>query len=505
MAGGNRGPGKKRQLAAQALSSKVIFTDFRKPKPGKSRVRIPVEGGDRKRNELPNPAALNPLEQALERQPSLDFAPTTKSCDEATKPSADPTTPSTSHRDEKALAGYSNPPHPDLWISFGCLRRLKHPPVSFPLQMRNDGSASHDILMGSDHRECKILVFGPSIGRYHCRLTLELGPQDDGPLRRQVVVKKILTPISPPSLITTASTLVVSAKAFEVGDEMVLSPGRILQLGDGDRYVYDAPEFASLYAEESEIYGGHNLNSTVMQVKRLSDKRLFVAKTIREPHIRMARTEIQVFKDLGHHPSIVQFIEAFFNFESKMHHLVLEAGSMDLYQYTLEKRSHAQDVLQTNAPQWIKEITSGIKYIHAHHIVHRDIKPQNILAFVKPGHVEVKIADMGLAKRNTQPVTEQASTQSSVPHSSAELIPMVVVCGDAILGCTRFLHGTIRGRQSRGLLRCREAAILFVDDTSVAEGEPGSPASLWMQEGVSRPLFQEAGRVPGGKSYRSRR
>ncbi|KAG8924186.1 hypothetical protein FRC01_011827 [Tulasnella sp. 417] len=407
---------------------------------------------------LLDPTAPDPLQQHLEGQwspvtkpnheSSIDCKDGTAAQDDTLFPNvADPSTPSTPPNDEEPLAEYIDPPHPDLWIPFGCLNHLKDPGVSIPLQMRNDGSKSQSILMGSDH-ECQILVFGLGVGRYHCLLTLELGNQHDGTFRRQVVIEKIRTPISPPSLITT---IWVGDEAFEVQNEMVLPPGGILQLGDGDQYVYDAPKFESLYSEDEEIYSGQNLNSTVLRVKRLSDKHLFVAKVIHESHIRMARTEIQVFKELGHHPGIVRFMETFFNFESKIHHLVLEAGSMDLYHYTLEKRSHAQDVLQANAPRWIKEITSGIEHIHSHGIIHRDIKPQNILAFVKSGRAEMKIADMGLAKRKRQPVTEQ------------------------------------------------------VDDTSVAAGESGSSSSLRMQKAVSRLLHKEVGRVPGDQSYGSRK
>lgn len=121
---------------------------------------------------------------------------------------------------------------------------------------------------------------------------------------------------------------------------MVLPHGAVLQLGDGERYVYDGPEvgklpssaptrdlpvhslqFASLYSPGSEIhgFGRKDVNSTVIRVQRISDKRPFVAKIISGSHISMAHTEIQVFKELGRHPSIVQFIEAFYDPRSRIH------------------------------------------------------------------------------------------------------------------------------------------------------------------------------------------
>jgi serine/threonine-protein kinase/endoribonuclease IRE1 len=47
------------------------------------------------------------------------------------------------------------------------------------------------------------------------------------------------------------------------------------------------------------------------------------------------------------------------------------------------------------------QLATGLEYIHKEKIIHRDIKPQNILIWVNPEHEEVllKWADFGLSKK----------------------------------------------------------------------------------------------------------
>ncbi len=48
------------------------------------------------------------------------------------------------------------------------------------------------------------------------------------------------------------------------------------------------------------------------------------------------------------------------------------------------------------------QILRGLQYVHAHRIIHRDIKPQNILVDTKTN--SIKLADFGLARTITPPL-----------------------------------------------------------------------------------------------------
>jgi len=85
-----------------------------------------------------------------------------------------------------------------------------------------------------------------------------------------------------------------------------------------------------------------------------------------------------------------------------------------------------------NKIEILYQITQGLQYLHALKIVHRDIKPRNILIFVPTaeGHEEeryikpqIKLADFGLCK-----ILNQRTNKEDCTHTSNELIKGSVEC-----------------------------------------------------------------------------
>ena len=48
------------------------------------------------------------------------------------------------------------------------------------------------------------------------------------------------------------------------------------------------------------------------------------------------------------------------------------------------------------------QIMRGVEFCHAHRVLHRDLKPQNIL--IDSPRLSVKVADFGLARCFTPPI-----------------------------------------------------------------------------------------------------
>jgi serine/threonine protein kinase len=101
----------------------------------------------------------------------------------------------------------------------------------------------------------------------------------------------------------------------------------------------------------------------------------------------------------------------------------MELMPTNLERHIAERKLSHKPFTPQAAVDVMSQIASGMEYLHRQGVVHRDLKPNNIL--VSPntnpelsaeGYVEVKLADFGLAKT-------QVNTSSSMLHSQ--------ICGAA--------------------------------------------------------------------------
>uniref|UniRef100_A0A6J0VHD2 Cyclin-dependent kinase 15 isoform X1 n=1 Tax=Pogona vitticeps TaxID=103695 RepID=A0A6J0VHD2_9SAUR len=77
--------------------------------------------------------------------------------------------------------------------------------------------------------------------------------------------------------------------------------------------------------------------------------------------------------------------------------LVFEYMHTDLAQYMFQ---HPGGLHPHNVMLFMFQLLRALAYIHEHHILHRDLKPQNLLLSC---HGELKLADFGLARAKTLP------------------------------------------------------------------------------------------------------
>lgn len=109
-----------------------------------------------------------------------------------------------------------------------------------------------------------------------------------------------------------------------------------------------------------------------------------------QPHIIR---EVSLLRDLQHE-NIVKFLSVHQSPTAAEFHLVFEYLDMDLGKFLREMRHEGQLLPLPYLMRFTRDLLSGIHACHVRLVVHRDLKPHNLLI----GPQGLKIADFGLAR-----------------------------------------------------------------------------------------------------------
>jgi len=126
-----------------------------------------------------------------------------------------------------------------------------------------------------------------------------------------------------------------------------------------------------------------------------------------------ALREVSLLRDL-HHPNIVFLIEVLLQHPKKIS-LVFEYLELDLRKFLDQVQVMQPGLIES----YLHQILKGIYYCHTKKVLHRDLKPQNIL-LDKVGNL--KIADFGLARTYCFQLRPYTREVVSIWYRSPELL-----------------------------------------------------------------------------------
>lgn len=138
--------------------------------------------------------------------------------------------------------------------------------------------------------------------------------------------------------------------------------------------------------------------------------------------------EIKLLKEIGRHPSIIALVDVVIDMESEGVVLVYEYVEMTLAaliaRYKTKRVDHSDarrsgrggSILPRRVMQSVmRQLIEGLRFLHANWVVHRDIKPKNILLARRGDAVgALKIADFGMARIFKSPAKAMAKSESEV-------------------------------------------------------------------------------------------
>jgi len=132
--------------------------------------------------------------------------------------------------------------------------------------------------------------------------------------------------------------------------------------------------------------------------------------------------EVSLLRELSNHPNIVNLLDVI-HCNQKLH-LVFEYLDQDLKRYmdSIEPDKHLTSQL---VKSYLYQMVKGLCFCHSHRILHRDLKPQNLLI---DRNGALKLADFGLARAFGVPVRTYTHEVVTLWYRAPEIL----------MGCTQY-------------------------------------------------------------------
>lgn len=205
----------------------------------------------------------------------------------------------------------------------------------------------------------------------------------------------------------------------------------------------------------SETILGYGSHGTVVLRGEFQGRAVAVKRLLKD-FVTIAAHEVNLLQESDDHPHVIRY----FCKEQRdtFLYIALELCPASLFDLIDQSSSFPELVPQLDPKRALRQIASGLRHLHNLKIVHRDIKPQNILVSTakRGGGLRMLISDFGLCKKLD---VDESSFQQTVNHAAGSF-------------------GYRASEVLRGLVDPNETANTGVMTPSLSAGSGGSTNTL---------------------------
>ena len=170
--------------------------------------------------------------------------------------------------------------------------------------------------------------------------------------------------------------------------------GSTIPASNGHGHVVARGGQSLLISEEVLGYG----SSGTIVFKGTFQGRAVAVKRLLRDFVDVASKEVSLLESADNHPNVIRYF--YKEITSTFLFIALELCPASLAEIIEKPGEYRELSAALNPKRALFQIASGLQHLHSLSIVHRDIKPQNILVSYSPGgRLKMLLSDFGLSKR----------------------------------------------------------------------------------------------------------